>query len=75
MDPDACVDRINGLIEDNDPLECIFACDDLLEWLGKGGFVHKTAIDMSKIPDDWKQHSSLMWKLNRLEDRRIEAAL
>lgn len=70
MDPDACVDRINDAIEEDDPLEASFACDDLLEWLGKGGFAHTTAVKMDELPDDWKEHRSLMWKLERVEERR-----
>jgi len=37
MDPQACLQRIFDLINDNDP-DSYYAFEDLAEWLKKGGF-------------------------------------
>ena len=38
MDPQACFVRIINALTDFDREDGIAACDDMIEWLGKGGF-------------------------------------
>ena len=38
MDPDACINRIRRALDGLDLDEVAYACEDLREWLGKGGF-------------------------------------
>ena len=38
MDPEACVQRILSAIKRKKPDEAVDACEDLAEWLFKGGF-------------------------------------
>ncbi len=38
MDPNACIDRIRRALDGLDLDEAGYACDDLYDWLRKGGF-------------------------------------
>ena len=38
MDPQVCFVRILDAIADDDREEAFYACNDMIEWLNKGGF-------------------------------------
>ena len=39
MDPQACFARITSAMAEGDYEEAFYACNDMIEWLGKGGFL------------------------------------
>lgn len=49
MDPDACLNRIFDAMGDKDWQEAADACEDLHEWLRKGGFEPKSLHYRSRI--------------------------
>ena len=38
MDPQACFERITTSIAEEDYEEAFYACNDMIEWIARGGF-------------------------------------
>lgn len=62
MDPQACLARIINTIAEKDYEEAFYACNDMINWLKKGGTV--STLDL-EVPLDFFQ--SLRWCLKRMQ--------